>query len=394
MSRNIGVAPATSRPRTKLASAPLPRVAYVLTLDPGQKFGSMEEQITLLAERFREEGSLFTPVFNCDPGADASQFHARDIDAQCYDLRRFSWRSLLALRRFLRTRRIDILHWNFVPLISNPYVWMLSALTPSVRHWFTDHISRRFPLLPPPRGMKKLAKRVLLRRYGKVICVSAFVERCLADHQVYSNLVSLLHFINTDRFCPDASERRRVRTLMNAGKRFVLLAVGHLIPEKGMDLALRALAQLPANVTLWIVGKGPEEHALRGLISELQVGDRAVLLGHQRHVQPYVQAADCLVCPSLWAEAAGLVNIEAQACGTPVIASRIGGIPEYVADGETGLLFTPNDPHDLARCVHRLLDDPDLCSRFARAARIHAVERFSHETRLQEWLELYRSWRG
>ena len=82
-----------------------------------------------------------------------------------------------------------------------------------------------------------------------------------------------------------------------------------------------------------------------------------------------MQAADAFVCPSRWAEAAGLVNIEAQACGLPVLASRIGGIPEYVMDGRTGVLFPPGDAEELAAAVRRLLDDPERFREMGREAR-------------------------
>lgn len=382
------VAPPANRQQCRL-----PRVAFAIKLDPGQKFGSMEEQIVLFAERFHAEGSLFAPVFMCGAGADASQFRSRGIDAVCLDLTRFSWRPLLALRRFIRSRKIDVLHWNFTEPLSNAYLWWLSLLTPRVHHWFTDHSSRTFPLQPRPRGVKRFVKRMLLRRYRRVIGVSRYVQECLADHAVWSNLVVGLHFVNTDRFRPDEAERRRLRTRMNVDGRVVLLAVGQLISDKGFHVLVRALADLPPQVVLWIVGKGPEEKALRKLCAELHLEDRVQLLGQQWHVQPYLQAADCFVCPSLWGEAAGLVNIEAQACGTAVIASRIGGIPEYVADGHTGLLFTSGDADDLARCIRQLLDEPTLCAKLGRAARAHVVEQFSQNARLDEWIELYRQWR-
>lgn len=380
-------------PPKDAAPSPLPRVGYALALDPGQKFGSMEEQIVLLAERFQAEGSHFAPVFIGNPNADASQFHARGIDAQCLDLLRFSWPTLLALREFVRSRRIDVMHWNFISPLANPYVWGLSLVAPKVRAWFTDHNSRTFPLRPPPRGMTRFAKRLLLRRYGRVVCVSQYVAECLADQGVWSNLVSELHFVNTQRFCPDDEERGQIRAQLNISSEFVLLGLGQLIPEKGFHVALQALAELPPHVVLWLVGKGPEEASLRAILAKLGLGERVRFLGQQRHVQPYLRGADCVVCPSLWAEAAGLVNIEAQACGTPVIASRIGGIPEYVDDGQTGLLFPPGDAAGLAQCVRKLLDDPAHHQGLSRAAREAAVKRFSPEARLPRWLDLYRTWR-
>ena len=81
-----------------------------------------------------------------------------------------------------------------------------------------------------------------------------------------------------------------------------------------------------------------------------------------------MQAADCLVCPSLWAEAAGLVNLEALSTGLPVVASRIGGIPEYVEDGKTGMLFPPGDHQALAALIRRLMDTPEEYQQLAAAA--------------------------
>jgi glycosyltransferase involved in cell wall biosynthesis len=226
-----------------------------------------------------------------------------------------------------------------------------------------------------------------------VWCVSRYVHDYLAANGVWSNLVTEHHFVNTERFRPDNVGRLEMRARLQADDRFVLLVVGQLIKEKGVDVAIRAMTELPDNVVLWIAGGGPEETALRNLIADLKLEGRAKLLGLCRDVQPYILAADCLVCPSVWGEAAGLVNLEAQACGTPVIASRIGGIPEYVLHERTGLLFTAGDPHDLGNCVRRFLDDPGWHADRAHEARVHALEQFSPHVRLTEWLEIYRRWR-
>ncbi len=101
-----------------------------------------------------------------------------------------------------------------------------------------------------------------------------------------------------------------------------------------------------------------------------------------------MQAADAFVCPSRWAEAAGLVNIEAQACGLPVLASRIGGIPEYVMDGRTGVLFPPGDDEALAAAVRRLTGRPGaLAATWAARPASSAVGRFSAAARIDDYLE-------
>ncbi len=369
----------------------LQRVLYAILLDPAQKFGSLEEQICSLARAFQAQGGLFLPLFLCAPGpGKTAQFEERGVRAECLGLRGFRLRTLWRLLRLLARERIDVIHWNFTDPLRNPYLWWLTLLAPRVRHYFTDHISRPARAPGTPGRLARVLKRAFLRRYRTVWCVSRFVQECLERQGTGSTTVCRLHFINTERFRPDAEARAAVRRELAADGRFVVAMVAHLIKEKGADVALRALAELPQGVVLWVAGDGGEAEALRRLRAELGLGERVRFLGLQRDVAPFLQAADCLVCPSLWAEAAGLVNLEAQACGLPVVASRTGGIPEYVADGVTGLLFPPGDHAALAACVRRLHDDPPLRRTMGRAARARAVEHFSPESRLDSYLELYR----
>jgi glycosyltransferase involved in cell wall biosynthesis len=371
---------------------PLPRVLYAIAMDGSQKFGSLEEQIYFLARAFRAEDSLLLPLFLNPAGANGAGmavFDAAGLATASLDLWGFHWRRLWQLNNLIGKHRIQLIHWNFYPPV-NGYLWMLSALRPRVQHYFTDHNSRLLPLPQAPVGLTRLVKRTLLMRYRKVWCVSQFVQDCLAEQQSWSNLKCCLHFINTDRFRPDAAVRDTVRSEQGVQGRFVVLAVANLILEKGVDVALRALALTPPGVVLWVVGTGNEAPKLQGLSRELGVADRVTFFGQQVHVQPFMQGADCLVCPSLWAEAAGLVNLEALSTGLPVLASRIGGIPEYVEDGETGFLFAPGDHAALAALMQQLHDHPQACRRLGANARTNAVERFSVSSKINDYLDLYR----
>jgi len=240
------------------------------------------------------------------------------------------------------------------------------------------------------RGQKKLLKRMLLRRYDKVLCVSQFVLNDLRREEIRSDLTLSRHFINTDRFRPDKTARSELRKQLHVEGRFVLLTVAQLIRPKGIEVLIKALATLPESVVLWIVGDGDESERLRQLCSELYLTSRVCFHGLQQNVAPLMQAADCFVCPSLWAEAAGLVNLEASASGLPVVASRIGGIPEYVEDGRTGFLFLPGDHDELARYVRSLNDDSVMHRKMSLEARAWAVEKFSADSGVLEYLNLYR----
>lgn len=376
--------------QSALLGTPLPRVLYAMKLVPGAKFGSLEEQICIMANRFLLEGGLFLPLFIDDAVApDLEQYTSRGIQAECLDLFPFSVTKLRRLIHLINQHRIEIVHWNFVHPVRNPYLWSLSVFCPQVRHWFTDHISRPRKYSPSVGGPFGPVKRMLMSRYDKIICVSEFVWRANRNAAPRSHLVVQPGFVNTARFAPDAAAREQMRETEGVRDKFVTLFVGQLIPDKGLEVALRAIAQLPDHVCLWIVGSGPDEPRLMGLVNDLGIQNRIRFFGSRMNVERFMQAADILVCPSLWAEAAGLVNIEAQATALPVIASRIGGIPEYIIDGETGVLVAPGNVDDLSRQLDNMLHDPDLVLRLGKAARAWAIEAFS-EDRASEALDAYR----
>jgi glycosyltransferase involved in cell wall biosynthesis len=352
----------------------------------------MEEQMAFLAREFRKEDSLFLPLFACPTSPEQpTPLEQAGVPIECLDMGRFQWSTLSQLLKLIHQHKIDIVHWNFSPPLFNSYLWWLTLLRPSVKHYYTDHISRTLPLPPRASGWKRQVKRLLLKRYAKVLCVSQFVFECLKTEDTWSRFVCCKHFVNTDRFRPDARVRAEIRAEHHVEDRFVLLTVAHLIKAKGIDVMLRALTLLPEDVVLWVIGAGPENDQLRALANDMGAGHRVFFHGSQQHVEPYMQGADCLVCPSLWAEAAGLVNLEAQASGLPVIASAVGGIPEYVADGRTGFLFPPNDVAELADRVRRLQADRPLWQRFSLASRVLVEEEFSPAARLRETLDHYRT---
>jgi glycosyltransferase involved in cell wall biosynthesis len=185
------------------------------------------------------------------------------------------------------------------------------------------------------------------------------------------------------------------RSVSNFGIRtpFVLF-VGRLSRQKGVFDLLEAMHHVPEYATLVLVtGKpdtpGIEEDLRRALSGMGHVVWIPEMLQDPDLVGLYNEAA-VFVCPSIY-EPFGIINLEAMACETPVVATRVGGIKEVVVDKETGFLVPPGDPVRLGRAITRLLEDPPLAARMGKKGRQRVLEQFTWDRIAAKTLELYRS---
>jgi glycosyltransferase involved in cell wall biosynthesis len=173
----------------------------------------------------------------------------------------------------------------------------------------------------------------------------------------------------------------------------VACVVGRLSHEKGQDVALRALARLRDEgvaVTFAFAGDGPDRAALEALARELSLGDRAVFLGHQPRVGRVYAASDLLVMPSR-SEAMPNALLEAMTVSLPVVATRVGGVPEVADDGDHALLAAPDDPAALADAVARVVRDRSAANDRAARARARALDRHDPRRRAARYVDLYES---
>jgi len=157
--------------------------------------------------------------------------------------------------------------------------------------------------------------------------------------------------------------------------------------RKGVDVLLRAMSSLP-DVTLVVIGEGPDEPVLRSLARTLEIDDRVSWLGRSVEPRSYIAAFDLLVVPSR-EEALPLVIVEAMLAGRAVIASDIGSVAEAVSAGETGLLVPADDDDALTDAIGTLARDPALRTRMGACGRERALQRFSVETMARSYEALY-----
>ncbi len=178
-----------------------------------------------------------------------------------------------------------------------------------------------------------------------------------------------------------------------------ILFVGRLIEVKGLDDLLQAFQKVRKqhpDATLRIVGDGPLRPFLEALAAELGIQEAVTFTGYltgEALTREYLEAS-VFVLPSKvdrigQTETLGVVNIEALSYGIPVVASRIGGIPDVIQDGQTGLLFTPGNVEELAKKIARILESPDLARRLVEAGQAHIRTHYAWPKIIERLESLY-----
>jgi rhamnosyl/mannosyltransferase len=198
--------------------------------------------------------------------------------------------------------------------------------------------------------------------------------------------------IDVQRFEPTPEVCRRAAALRQRYGERLLLFIGKFRYYKGLQYLLRAMVRV--NGRLLLVGEGEEETRLHTLAEELQLGDQVVWLPHLENEAflAVLHACDLFVLPSCnEMEMFGIAQLEAQACGKPVVCTALGTGVEYVNQHErTGLVVPPRDPDALADAINRLLDDPNYREQLGETGRARARTEFTQERMTAATLALYK----
>lgn len=237
-------------------------------------------------------------------------------------------------------------------------------------------------------------RRVIAPAISRFVPVSADLARWLErDVRIPRSKIELIrNGIDTERFAPGEAAVLPGLPLINAATR-VIGTVGRLDPVKGFDHLLDAMAVLAARrdippVHLVVVGGGPEHEHLAGRIRELGLQAQVTLAGQRDDADALLKHFDVYVCSSI-AEGIALTVLEAMASGLPVVATAVGGNPELVADGETGLLVPARQPQALAEALARVLSAPERAQAMGQAARRRAQAEFSVASMVAGYCSLY-----
>lgn len=300
----------------------------------------------------------------------------------------FDWRVLWALRRLCGEHQVAI--WHGHDYKSNVFGLLLRRfhrmrLVTTAHGW--GAIIGRVPLY-------NRIDRAVLPYYEKVICVSNdLAEICQSARVPEERLCVIENAIDLEQYQPCLLKTSPRSQLELPTDRILVGAVGRLSPEKGFDLLIRAVGELlqeGMNLGLLIAGEGPERSHLEAQIRQQSDPSRFRLLGHQSDLSDFYGAIDVYALSSL---SEGLPNVllEAMAMALPVVASRVGGVPQLIEDGITGQLVDAGDQRALTEHLRDLANNANQRQRLGEAARQAIAARYSFERRMAKMVEIYRS---
>jgi glycosyltransferase involved in cell wall biosynthesis len=359
----------------------------------GMQYWSRELSTALLNLGWNSVLCFATP-----PSDDVRKF--LDLPNVSFEVLDNSWelakKPAVGLHEILKRHHPEILHLHFTGFIS-VYPW-LAKLHGAKKVFFTDQASRPEGFIPGRKPMwRRAATRMLNWPINEVFCVSDYGHKALEALDVFpaNRIKTVYNSIDFDRFdsvTPNGVEFRRNHGIPE--DRRVVAQVSWIIPDKGIEDLLEAarivVPQFPSAHFAFIgEGKFREEYAARA--RDFGIGDHVTWTGMIR--DPLAEGAFAstdIVCQmSRWEEVFGWVIAEAMAHSKPLVATRVGGIPEVVQDGQSGFLVNRRDPAAMAEKILTLLKDPGLCERMGRRGRQIAREKFDLRSNVARVIKSY-----
>jgi glycogen(starch) synthase len=365
-------------------------------------FGGVEEACRHLALEYQRRGHgahIITtrhpqdlPAQETVEGVDVWRFPFEMPRAHPAGMVRFARQfpsDLSALTRLLRTLQTDIIHVQCVGPNGFYALWAARATG--------------LPLVVTTQGERTMDAG---RLYQKSVAANWTLRRllCRADYVTACSRQTLDDAKEFAGFPLDAKSRPVYNGIAleefdgappYAHPRPFILGIGRVVPQKGFDLLIDAYARLqqrlPDAPDLVIAGDGPERPRLQAQADALGLNSRIHLIGRADRPLAVSLFRGCtaFVLPSRQ-EPQGIVSLEAMACAKPVVAARVGGVPEIVLDGETGLLFPGGNAGALADSLQSLLSDPERAEALGRKGRARAEDHFTWGRIADQYFEIYR----
>jgi glycosyltransferase involved in cell wall biosynthesis len=293
--------------------------------------------------------------------------------------------------KIIRSYKFDLIHTNMEVVLQSGLAARVMGI-PSVYHVRSTSIAH-------PRRVCDLLVAGINRCSDEIIVVSKAVGQIFFQRGINDKVSIIYNSIDTDQFGKVSKEKVcTLRNELTQGSGGPLVAtVGRINPRKGLECFIKAIALVEthcSNTRFAIVGDASdplEQNYLKGLkdlANTLGVASKLVFVPAKQNIAELMSAIDIFVMSSI-NEGFGRVAIEAMAANRPVIASNIGGLPEIVEDGKTGILVNPNDPQAFSTAILRLLANKELSIIMGDKGRVKVEEQFSRKAMIPAVMEVY-----
>jgi len=367
----------------------------VCHIDSGDLWAGAEVNTTTLLQALTRLPDLRLSAILLNEGEMARRLRGCGIDVKVVPE---SERSFVGIfneaARFLRPRQVRILH-------AHRYKENLLAALLARRCRIPFLVSTRHGAPEPFRGWRRIKRaafgsidQLLTRHFtDRVISVSDEMREGLLGSLPPQKIVTIRTGIDTGQVRSELTRAEAKRRLEISGQAKVVGYAGRLVPIKRLDIFLQAarqIADVESDVVFVIAGDGPEQARLEALTRELGLGDRVRFLGFRERIYDVMRAFDVFV---LCSDHEGLprVVLEALCLGVPVVARAVGGIPEVIRNGDTGILLDSAEPGVLAASCRDLLADEGRRRQMAAAGAAEVSRRYPSERCASETMELYRA---
>lgn len=309
--------------------------------------------------------------------------------------RREWWRALPQLARLVRRIEPDVLHTH----LRFSELYAASIPRPSRTKLVATFHNLGFdaaPLVNSDRAVRTIERRLLKHRFDAFFAVSRQSAESYRRHLDLGEVTVVYNPVDVERVRRFAAHRDCAggASELRAGNRKLVVQVGSFRPLKGHDVALDALRQAsPEDRFVWVcVGDGPGREAVEQQVRSAGLTEWVHFAGERGYDDAlgWIAEADVVIQPSR-AEGVPLVLLEAMALERPVVATRVGGIPEVFTDGVTGLLVEPSHSAELGTAIQKILKDPHAAMAITLAARREVERRFDAPIIAAQWLTHYRA---
>jgi glycosyltransferase involved in cell wall biosynthesis len=317
-------------------------------------------------------------------GAIADKLIAHKKNVEIFNLKNYhNPFNLVKVITWLKRKKIDIVHTHAYPAGVLGRIAAILAGVPCIFH----HLHSTYFYL---NTRNYFIERILSRFTHKVICCSEAVKRFALERESISKdkLVVIYNGTPEPHLLNTAAAHGLKKSLNIPQDVCVIGCVASFVPHKGHRYLLEAFKKIE-NAYLLLIGNGLIKTNLYQLAFELGISKRVIFAGSQIDVAPYMQVMDVVVLPSSEVEGLGLSVIEAMAMSKPVVATKIGGVPEVVDDGTTGFLVKPKDCDALAEAINTLAKAPGLVHTMGRNGRKKYQEMFTLKYMMKRMVEMY-----